>query len=137
MEKPVGGPERRVMEDQVKVFKALSSGSRLEILLLLKEQPQCVKAITSRLAMTQPAVSQHLRVLKEAGLVTAEKRGLWMHYAVDNEALRSHGKVMAELFGGWAAPLEVVDGTRGCPPRLLKECQDDGATQGGHDGGES
>lgn len=125
------------MEDQVKVFKALSSNSRLEILLLLKEHPQCVKAITDRLAMTQPAVLQHLRVLKEAGLVTAEKRGLWMHYAIDKQALQNHGKAMAELFGGWTTPQDGVDGTRDCPPGLLEECQDDGAMQGGHEGGDS
>ena len=125
------------MQDQVKMFKALSSDARLEILLLLKEHPQCVKAITGRLTMTQPAVSQHLRVLKEAGLVKAEKRGLWMHYAVDDEALLSHGKAMAEIFGGWATPPEVVDGTHGCPPDLLEECQDDGATQGAHHAGAS
>jgi DNA-binding transcriptional ArsR family regulator len=124
-----------VVEDQVKVFKALSSGARLEILLLLKEHPQCVKAITGRLSMTQPAVSQHLRVLREAGLVKAEKRGLWMHYAVDEEALIGHGKAVAEIFGGWATPAEVVDGTSGCPHELLEECQDDGAIQAGHGGG--
>jgi ArsR family transcriptional regulator len=112
------------MEDQVRVFQALASDARLKIVLLLKEHPQCVKALTERLAMTQPAVSQHLRVLREAGLVKAEKRGMWMHYALDHEGLQAQGKAMAELFGGWTTPLDVVDGTRGCPPELLQECQD-------------
>jgi DNA-binding transcriptional ArsR family regulator len=110
------------MQDQVRVFKALSSESRLKILRLLKEHPQCVNAIATRLDMTQPAVSQHLRLLREAGLARAEKRGNWMHYAIDHEALELHGKVMAEILGGWIKPKKAVDGTLNCPPEALKEC---------------
>jgi DNA-binding transcriptional ArsR family regulator len=110
------------MQDQVKVFKALSSESRLRILRLLKEHPQCVNAIATRLDMTQPAVSQHLRLLREAGLARAEKRGNWMHYRIDHEALERHGKVMAEILGGWIKPKKAVDGTLNCPPEVLKEC---------------
>ncbi|HTX71031.1 MAG TPA: metalloregulator ArsR/SmtB family transcription factor [Thermoleophilia bacterium] len=124
------------MDDQVKVFQALSSEARLEILRLLKEHPQCVKALTERLAMTQPAVSQHLRVLREAGLVKAEKRGMWVHYALDHQALQARGKAMAELFGGWTTAQAVVDGTSDCPHELLEECQDAPVTlAAGHDHG--
>jgi DNA-binding transcriptional ArsR family regulator len=87
------------MRDQIKVFKALSSESRLRILLLLREHPHCVNAITSRLGLTQAAVSQHLRVLREAGLVLGEKRGYWVHYRIDLEALERHGQAMAKLLG--------------------------------------
>jgi ArsR family transcriptional regulator, arsenate/arsenite/antimonite-responsive transcriptional repressor len=122
------------VDDQVKVFQALSSEARLEIVRLLKEHAQCVKALTERLSMTQPAVSQHLRVLKEAGLVKAEKRGMWMHYALDHEALQARGKAMAELFGGWTTPQEVVEGRSGCPSDLLEKCQEDPASvAAGHD----
>lgn len=111
------------MKDQVKVFKALSSGPRLDMLRLLKEHPQCVNAIASRLRMTQPAVSQNLRLLKEAGLVKATKKGNWMHYEIDQRALDRHGKAMAELFGVWFKPQKAIEGTRNCPPEVLKECQ--------------
>jgi len=110
------------MRDQVKVFKALSSESRLRILRLFKEHPQCVNAVATRLDMTQPAVSQHLRLLREAGLIRAEKRGNWMHYRIDPDALEHHGKVMAEILGGWIKPQKAVDGTLNCPPEVLKEC---------------
>ena len=111
------------MADQVRFFSALSSEHRINILLLLKEHPQCVNAIVQRLQLTQPAVSQHLRVLKEAGLVKAKKTGYWVHYEVDGDALESCGKGLAKLFGGWVRPQAGGNGTSKCPPELLKECR--------------
>ena len=86
------------MTDLVTVLKALSSEPRLKIFRLLKERPLCVNALTARLGMTQPAVSQHLRILREAGLVEAEKRGYWMHYSVRPAAIRKCGDSIGDLF---------------------------------------
>jgi len=84
--------------DLVKVLKALSSEPRLKMLRLLKGRSLCVKAITGRLGLTQSAASQHLRVLKEAGLVKDEKRGYWVHYSADKDALMRHGAAVGRLF---------------------------------------
>jgi ArsR family transcriptional regulator len=111
------------MYDKVKVFKALSSESRLKIVGLLKEHPQCVNAIVERLGMTQSAVSQHLRVLKEAGLIRGEKRGNWMHYEMPVETLEDCGHALAEVFGVGIKPTKVIDGNLNCPPSLLKDCR--------------
>lgn len=111
------------MKDQVRFFSALSSEPRIQILLLLKEHPQCVKTIAQRLKMSQPAVSQHLRVLKEAKLLRAKKTGYWMHYELNCAALDSHGKALAELFGGLIKTRMMGNGTTNCPKELLKECQ--------------
>jgi len=111
------------MQDNVKVFKALSSGPRLKIVRLLKEHPQCVNAIAQRLGMTQSAVSQHLRILKEAGLVLGLKRGNWMHYEMPAESLEKCGRALAEIFGVAIKPSKRSEGTRNCPPPLLKECR--------------
>jgi ArsR family transcriptional regulator len=86
------------MATLVKVLKALSSEPRLKIFRLLKQRSLCVNAITAKLDMTQSAVSQHLRILKEAGLVTAEKRGYWMHYSVKGDALTRHAALIGKLF---------------------------------------
>ena len=110
------------MDDHVKVFKALASGSRLKILRLLREHPQCVNAIARRLSMTQPAVSQHLRLLKEAGLVSSEKRGNWMHYALVQGSLERYGQAMAEILGERPEPRGRANGTSNCPPQVLEEC---------------
>jgi DNA-binding transcriptional ArsR family regulator len=111
---------------QVAVLKALASEPRLEIMLLLREHPQCVNALAARLGMTQPAVSQHLQILRETGLVRAERRGIWIHYAIHPATLEQHGKAMADIFGGWFELAKPADGRRGCPPGLLNECQHKG-----------
>jgi DNA-binding transcriptional ArsR family regulator len=111
------------MQNTVKVFKALSSESRLKIVGLLKEHPQCVNAIAERLGMTQSAVSQHLRILKEAGLVRGEKRGNWMHYEMPVKSLERYGRALAEVFGVRIKLKKVIDGSLNCPPALLKDCR--------------
>jgi ArsR family transcriptional regulator len=111
------------IREQVGIFKALAAESRLKIMHLLREHAQCVNVIADRLGMSQPAVSQHLRWLREAGLIKAEKRGIWIHYAIDPETMERHGRVMARIFGGWVKLPEAVDGKRGCPSGLLKDCQ--------------
>lgn len=112
----------RLIRQQVTILKALASEPRLEIMRLLREHPQCVNALAARLGMSQPAISQHLQVLRESGLVTAEKRGVWMHYAIDPGTIERHSKAMAEIFGGWIELAQPADGTRRCPSGLLKEC---------------
>jgi ArsR family transcriptional regulator len=111
------------MQDNVKVFKALSSEPRLKIVRLLKEHPQCVNAVAKRLGMTQSAVSQHLRILKEAGLVRGLKRGNWMHYEMPLESLEKCGRALAEVFGVGIKPQKTSEGSLNCPPSLLKDCR--------------
>ena len=111
------------IRDQVSILKVLASEPRLEIVRLLCEHPQCVNAIVTRLKMTQPAISQHLRMLREIGLIRAEKRGTWIHYAICPETLKRCGAALSDVFGGWVSLPESVDGRKGCPVALLQECQ--------------
>jgi ArsR family transcriptional regulator len=66
------------------LLKAMADPARLQILHMLRvaEAPVCVCDLTSMLAIGQPTVSHHLARLKEAGLVTSEKRGVWAYYAL-------------------------------------------------------
>ena len=64
-------------------LKALAAPSRLKIIELLQSHPYCVRALTVRLDISQPAVSQHLAVLKRAGLVDANREGTMIHYRVN------------------------------------------------------
>ena len=70
------------MERIVRLFKALSNDVRLEILSLLAQGPLCVNALVSRLNVSQPAVSQHLKILENAGLVKGSKMGYRVHYSI-------------------------------------------------------
>jgi len=68
-------------------LKILSVETRLRILVLLRDRDLCVGALACRLGLTQGAVSQHLKVLRDAGLVSAERDGYYVHYRVDEGAL--------------------------------------------------
>jgi len=74
------------MEYTVKTFKALSSNVRLEILSLLANGPLCVNVLVDRLNVSQPAVSQHLKILENAGLVKGNKIGYRVHYSLVPES---------------------------------------------------
>jgi DNA-binding transcriptional ArsR family regulator len=72
----------------IQQLKALADENRLKILQMLLNGDLCVGALAQHLGISKPAVSQHLRVLREAGLVKGEKRGYWTHYVVEREAMR-------------------------------------------------
>lgn len=88
------------LKDWEKVFKALGQHLRLRILALLAEEELCVCELEEILGITQPAISQHLRVLKEANLVWEEKVSQWVFYHLNKEKL-------AEVLQGWLAYLDV------------------------------
>lgn len=75
------------MKEAAELFKILSVDKRIEIIELLKETPLSVNALAEALGVTQSAVSQHLRVLKAAGLVSDERQGYWIYYSLNREAL--------------------------------------------------
>jgi len=85
------------MEDTVKVLKALSNDTRLKIVQILSKQPLCVNALAYRLDMSQPAVSQHLKVLENAGLVKGNKHGYWVHYSLVTENLQKCAAFIQDL----------------------------------------
>ena len=68
-------------------LKVLSVPARVRIVQLLRGRALCVNALAARLDITQGAVSQHLRVLRDAGLVTDDKRGAFVHYRIHERAL--------------------------------------------------
>lgn len=87
----------RVNPRFIEVCQTLSVKARVEILELLKDRNLCVNALTHRLGITQSAVSQHLRILKSAGLVKADKRGYWMHYSVNTKTLQKYKELMNKV----------------------------------------
>lgn len=75
------------MKEAAELFKVLSVDKRIEIIELLKKEPMSVNALADALGITQSAVSQHLRVLKGAGLVKDERQGYWVYYSLNRDAL--------------------------------------------------
>jgi DNA-binding transcriptional ArsR family regulator len=77
--------------------KALSLPVRLGIIRMVSERRLCVNAITHSLRISQPAVSQHLAVLRRAGLVQGEKSGYRAHYALNRARLRQFKRALSRF----------------------------------------
>ena len=77
-----------VTPDEDKLFQALADSSRRAILQSLTQGEAAVKDLTARFDLSQPAVSQHLAVLKDAGLVVSRREGRLVYYRVEPEGMR-------------------------------------------------
>ncbi|HJX61063.1 MAG TPA: metalloregulator ArsR/SmtB family transcription factor [Dehalococcoidia bacterium] len=88
------------------VFKALADPTRLLILGLVakNEGGVCECNIVDCTPLSQPTISYHIKVLKEAGLLDCEKRGLWCYYALRKDLLRQAAAALGEM--GRVADLE-------------------------------
>ncbi len=84
--------------EPAEIFKVLSVDSRVKIIELLKTQgPLGVKEIAAQLDMTSPAVSQHLKILRHAGLVRNERKGYWIPYSINEEAMEGCRELLNEV----------------------------------------
>jgi ArsR family transcriptional regulator len=68
-------------------FRALGDTTRIRILELLARGELCVCDLTAAIEIPQPLLSHHLRILREAGFITARKDGRWSYYALKPERL--------------------------------------------------
>jgi DNA-binding transcriptional ArsR family regulator len=100
------------IEKLAQMFKALSDPTRLKLVVLLGEHPRhecpsecdgrsflCVNALAHRLGVSQSAASQHLRVLRHAGLVHGVRHGAFVHYSIDREGLQAYKAALQETLG--------------------------------------
>lgn len=89
----------------VSVFRALADPTRLDIFRLIAGQPQaiCVCEIVDRFPVSQPTISHHLRVLRDARLVTVSRRGVWAYYGATDEGRRVLDEVSQIVEGGGVA----------------------------------
>ncbi|MFF0148968.1 ArsR family transcriptional regulator [Amycolatopsis sulphurea] len=96
-------------EDQAvelaKLFKAMADPVRLRLLSLIASHSggeACVCDLTGPFELTGPTISHHLKVLREAGLITGERRGTWVYYRVHSEVLARLSAVLVP--GGETVP---------------------------------
>jgi ArsR family transcriptional regulator, arsenate/arsenite/antimonite-responsive transcriptional repressor len=79
------------------LFHALSDETRVEILQLLSSGERCVCELTDALDAAQSRLSFHIKVLKDAGLLTDRREGRWMYYTVNPDALAEMAELIGEL----------------------------------------
>jgi len=106
----IAGPTRADL-----IFKALSSSVRREIITMLATgrsaqdgsccgDEVCACVFSEKLGLGAPTVSHHMKTLLEAGLVVAEKRGLWVYYRLAPDALVDLSTAISALSGGSVSP---------------------------------
>jgi DNA-binding transcriptional ArsR family regulator len=105
-------------DELARLLKVLAVGTRLRVVQVLRGRALCVGALASHLDVTQGAVSQHLRVMRDAGLVIGEKRGYYVHYRLNERTLDRWRKQI----DGLLAPGSAV--TCRCSERTRRSCGD-------------
>lgn len=81
-----------------KVFRALSDPTRREILALLRDRDMTAGEIAEQFDISKPAISKHLEILKEAELVSSEKKGLYRIYSINLTVLQETLSGFMNLF---------------------------------------
>ncbi|HHT9124870.1 MAG TPA: ArsR/SmtB family transcription factor [Candidatus Brocadiia bacterium] len=80
------------------MFKALAVETRVKIIELLKSKgPLGAKNIAELVGITPAAVSQHLKILRHTGLVRSERKGYWIPYSIDEEALENCRQILNKV----------------------------------------
>ena len=88
------------IKELAEIFKALSDPNRLRILkLLIKHNCLCVNALSKELNISQSAVSQHLKILRQAEVVQSSKQGFFVHYTINQNAIDRYKDMVLETFG--------------------------------------
>ena len=104
-----------------KILKALGEPKRFQLMQLMAERGYCGRALARKSQLSESAVSQHLKILREAGLVYGVKRGYYTHYCVDKEAL---GRIIEELEEMRKIRRQPCDGPfYGCPESEYIRCK--------------
>ena len=89
-------------EELAALFKAVADPVRLRLLSMIACHPggeSCVCDLTPAFDMTAPSISYHLKILREAGLITSERRGTWVYYRVMPEVMARMSVVLAPPAG--------------------------------------
>lgn len=86
------------LEEMSKYLKAIADPTRLKIIELLNSgKPLCVNAIARQLNLTQSAISQHLRILRQLNLVYPNRKGYYTHYQINNDEMTKFYTLFSEI----------------------------------------
>jgi ArsR family transcriptional regulator len=93
-------------ERSMRMFKALADDTRYAIFRLIASQPEpiCACDVVDRFTVSQPTIAHHLKVLREAGLITVTRRGVWAYYEADPRGVDE----LSEVTRGFANVRHIV-----------------------------
>ena len=100
---------KRTTDPDIQLLAALADPTRMEIMRELAGQPEvCACDFTSCCDVSQPTVSHHLKVLRDAGAVTSERRGNWVFYRIAPNLTERLGGIAQGLVPGGLVPLSAL-----------------------------
>jgi ArsR family transcriptional regulator len=99
-----------IYEEHAKVFKAFCDDKRLRILELLRNGEKCACVLTEQLDMGQSALSYHMKILVESGIVQSRQEGKWTHYKISEQGSAYAAELLKEL----TTPNTAVENDQGC-----------------------
>jgi len=102
-------------KELARILKVLSVETRVRIIQMLKGRAMCVNALAARLDVTQGAVSQHLRVMRDARLVVDDKQGYFVHYRLNEQTLTAWRDEIDRLLDPKHATWPNTKGKPKCP----------------------
>ncbi len=120
---PLSSTPNFPMDDAVRLavrLKALADPARLRIVAFMLNQPNqeaCTCELAPAVGLSEPTVSHHLKTLEKAGLVSKERRGMNVHYAVETKAIRALGVAIHV-----DAPTDSFDTVDSAVPADLQTC---------------
>ena len=97
-------------EKNAKVFKALCDEKRLAILALLRGGEKCACALIDQMGVGQSALSYHMKILCESGIVESRQEGKWTHYQISEQG----GEEALRLLKAITTPAAAAEDTRCC-----------------------
>ena len=110
-------------KELARILKVLSVDTRVRIVCLLRGRALCVNALAARLGVTQGAVSQHLRVMRDASLVIDEKRGFYVHYRLNEQTLAAWREAIDRLLDPTCQVSQQTKGAEQCAARKRKSAR--------------
>jgi ArsR family transcriptional regulator len=94
------------------LLKALADDTRLRIVALLSRGELCVCHIASALDISQPNASQHLTVLRNAGVVESRRKANWIYYRMNEEQDPARGRVLRAILDGFTEMEAAIEDRR-------------------------
>lgn len=104
-----------------RIFEALGQEIRLRLFLILCTNSFCVCELEELFQISQPAISRHLNILKEAGLVTDTRKGQWVFYKANPQGLKT---ILAGFAQGWQEPMKNFEEMQEFAEKLKLLAQD-------------
>lgn len=108
--------------NSIKLIHLITDETRFHLIGLLLKHPYCVKALSKKLGISEPAVSQQMKILKQNGLVEGVKIGYQVHYRVDRDLILSAIGELSKTMSNQPVPSDMASDAD-CSCEFEAECR--------------